>query len=60
MTENFASRVILIVCFYALRGDAVTLIATNASEDTKIGVTGQLGATAGALITAFATGAFPT
>ena len=60
MAGDFASRVMLIVCFYALRGDAVTLIATNAAADTKIGVTGQIGALAGAFITAFATKAFPT
>ena len=52
MSEQYLSRALLVVGFYAIRGDAVVLLASRAGKGTKIGVFGQLGGAAGALATA--------
>lgn len=58
LSDQYASRACLAVAFYALRGDAVTLLASRAGKGTKIGVFGQIGATIGALATALALRSF--
>ena len=58
LSDQYASRAGLAIAFYALRGDAVTLLASRAGKGTKIGVCGQLGALIGALTTALALRSF--
>lgn len=58
VSDDYLSRALLVVGFYALRGDAVTVLANRAGKGAKIGRFGQIGATIGALATALVLSSF--